>query len=299
MRRATLLSRDFCVKPFDYYEAQSVEEALRQMASLRGKRVRLLAGGTDLIVQMKDGVDYPDAVIHLGGIKELREIQDMGEALRIGAAVSFAAIERSPLVQQSASVLVEASREMAAPQISNRATIGGNIINASPAANSIPPLYVLRATLRLRSENGERRIPVEDFFTGPGKTQLRDEEILISIEVPKMKPSERGFFLKIGQRRIKSIAKVSVAAVVDVQEREVRDVRIALGAVAPTVIRARRAEECLRGKELTAEIIDHAVAAAAAEACPIDDIRSTAEYRCEMCRVLLQRGLQRLAWAEI
>jgi CO/xanthine dehydrogenase FAD-binding subunit len=282
------------MKPFDYYEAHSVEEALRLLASLRGTRVRLLAGGTDLIVQMKDRVDVPDAVIHIGGIEELRRIEDKRDTLRIGAGVAFSVIERSELIERFAPVLVEASREMAAPQISNRATVGGNIVNASPAANSIPPLYVLRATLHLQSEKGERRIAAEDFFSGPGETQLQDDEMLIAIEIPKIKPSERGFFQKIGQRRIKSIAKVAVAAIVDLRDGMISDARIALGAVAPTVIRARQAEDFLRGKELSVAIIDEAARIASAEARPIDDIRSTVEYRREMCRVLLRRGLERL-----
>jgi carbon-monoxide dehydrogenase medium subunit len=280
------------MKPFDYYNAKSINNALQLISSLKDKRVRLLARDTDLIIQMKNNFDYPQAIIHIGEIPELRLIEDLGDSLRIGAATTFSQIAESKLVKQFAPVLAQASLEVGSWQIRNRATIGGNIANASPAADSVPPLFVLNASVITQDQHQTQQIPIQDFFTGPGKTILNKEQLIIAVQFPKMKSSQRAFFEKIGQRRAMTIAKTSVAALIDLHNSTVSDARIALGAVAPTVIRAPNAESILRGKTLSPELINQAATAAAKEAKPIDDIRSSVQYRREMCRILLKRGLE-------
>jgi len=175
-------------------------------------------------------------------------------------------------------------------QIRNRATIGGNIANGSPAGDTTPPLYALGAAIEISSVKTKRVVPIEKFFIGPGKTVLKTNELITAIKIPRL--HNHGFFMRLATRRALAISKVSVAASLILKKSKVESAKIALGAVAPTVIRASRTETYLIGKELTSEVIEEASGIIKEEARPIDDIRSIAAYRKEMTGVLLARGLE-------
>ena len=181
---------------------------------------------------------------------------------------------------------------MASPQVRNRGTIAGNICNAVPSADSAPPLLTLGAKLKLISQRGERIIKIEDFFTGPSQTALNNDEILQEIHIPHPPPNSQGVYLKLNPRRAMDLAIVGVAAVVTAQDGVCQDIRLALGAVAPTPTRARKAEATLRGKKLDDNIIEKAAQTAAGEARPIDDHRASAEYRRDMVEVLVKRAIK-------
>ena len=269
---------------------RTLNDALKAKA---GKDVVCVAGGTDVLVKLHDVIDRPwPRLLVLDGVDPLRGISS-GKKLELGPLVTFAEIAESSALRRSAPQLVEAAGLASSPPIRNRATVGGNLANGSPSGDLIPPLYVLGAVLELSSVRGRRRVKVEEFFTGPGATVLRHDELITSIVFEKSGGS--GFFNRLAVRRALAVSKVSVAADVTMRKKTVARVRIALGAVAPTVIRAVRTEELLTGRQLDAATIAAACDLIKSEARPIDDIRSTAEYRREMVGVLLRRGLEETA----
>jgi len=266
---------------------RTLGEALKAKA---GKDVLCVAGGTDVLVKLHDVIDRPwPRLLVLDGVDSLRGIS-AGKVIKLGPLVTFAEIAESSVLRRLAPQLVEAAGLASSPPIRNRATSGGNLANGSPSGDLIPPLYVLGAVLELTSLKGKRRVKVEDFFTGPGATVLRRDELITSISFEKSGGS--GFFNRLAIRRALAVSKVSVAADLALRKNTVARVRIALGAVAPTVIRATRTEELLTGRRLDAGTIAAACELVKSEARPIDDIRSTAEYRREMVGVLLRRGLE-------
>ena len=253
----------------------------------------LLAGGTDILVRLRDALVWPP-LLDLTQIEELRGIDLHGGRVRIGALATYTQIETNASVCEHAGVLAQAARLVGSPQIRNRGTIGGNLANASPAGDTLPALFVLEATLDLVSATGTRRVPIATFFTGPGKTLLQPQELIAGVTFAPV-PGARGVFLRLGQRRALAISKVSLALLLTARAGRIADLRIALGAVAPTVIRAPRTEAALRGAALAHPPLDSARAAVQEEAVPITDIRSEKDYRREMCAVLLERALQRLS----
>jgi xanthine dehydrogenase FAD-binding subunit len=268
----------------------NLKDALKAKA---GKDVVAIAGGTDILVKLHDHFDKPwPKMLVLDGIAQLRKITAVSKMISIGPLATFTDIENSTLLKKCAPQLTMASSLAGSVQIRNRATIGGNIANGSPAGDTIPPLYVLNAKIELSSSNGKRMVPIEKFFAGPGLTVMRKNELITAIKFPKV--IHIGFFLRLATRRALAISKISVAANVTLKKNKIESIKIALGAVAPTVIRANRTEEFLSGKELTVEIIEKAAVIVKEEARPIDDIRSQAIYRKEMVGVLLSRGLRGL-----
>lgn len=286
------------LKPVDYLSPTTVDECLRLMKSHRDKSYRLLAGGTDLVVRMKENVEKPRVLIDLSRVKELARIEERASTIHLGAMVTFGRIISSELLNQQASVLVAACQRMGSPQIRSRATLGGNIANASPAGDSIPPLLALDASLELQSPSGSRIVPLETFFRGPGQTILAPDELIIGIQFPKPAPGEKGFFLKLGQRRAVSISKISIAGQLLLEKSHIAWIRIAYGAVASTPLRAHNVEDFLRGKALTGATIQQAAEIAPDIIAPITDIRSTESYRRKMSSVLLRRGLEGVMEAE-
>jgi CO/xanthine dehydrogenase FAD-binding subunit len=269
---------------------RTLKDALKARAM---KDVVCVAGGTDVLVKLHDVIDRPwPRLLVLDGVDSLRRIST-GKKLELGPLVTFAEIAGSSALKLVAPQLVQAAGLASSPPIRNRATVGGNLANGSPSGDLIPPLYVLGAVLELSSPRGRRRVKVEDFFTGPGATVLRRDELITSIVFDKSGGS--GFFNRLAVRRALAVSKVSVAADLTIRKNTVELVRIALGAVAPTVIRAVRTEELLAGRRLDAATIAAACDLIKSEARPIDDIRSTAEYRREMAGVLLRRGLEEIA----
>jgi CO/xanthine dehydrogenase FAD-binding subunit len=278
---------------FDYLRPSTIDEALSLLSQYKG-RAKVVAGGTDILPKLKRReIQAPEYIIDLKGIPGLDYIKhDEAGGLSLGALVTIHDAETSPIVQERFGVLFQAVGSMASTQVRNRGTIAGNLCNAVPSADTAPALLCLEARLKLVGQAGERIVNVEDFFTGPSETVLGDEEILQEIQVPNLPPHGRGRYLKLTPRRAMDLAIVGVAALVMAEEGICNDVRIALGAVAPTPIRARRAEETVRGQKLSDEVIERAAQVASEECRPISDHRASAEYRCQMVEALTKRAIQ-------
>jgi carbon-monoxide dehydrogenase medium subunit len=277
---------------FNYTAPTTLDEAL-SLLSEYGGRANVIAGGTDLVPKLKRReIGAPEYVIDLKGIPGLDEIKYDAGGLRLGALVTIGMVEDSARIQQGFGILAQAARSMASPQVRNRGTIAGNICNAVPSADSAPPLLTLGAGLKIISGKGERTVNIADFFTGPGQTALSGDEILREIQIPDMPPGAKGVYLKLTPRRAMDLAIVGVAVVVIPQDGICQDIRIALGAVAPTPIRAKKAEAVLKGQKLDDVLIEKAAKAAAGESSPIDDHRASAEYRLDMVGVLVKRAMK-------
>ena len=277
-----------------YYTPTSVEET-RQLLAEHGPRARLIAGGTDLLLELERGMREAPVLIDISRVPGLDGIALDGDTLRLGPLVTHNRLAASSVVRERAFPLAQAAWRVGAPAIRNRGTLGGNLVTASPAGDTIPPLVALGATLVLRSARGERLVPIREFYQGVRQVDLAPDEMLTEIRVPVMAPGERGVFLKLSLRQALAVSVVNAAVVVRMERGVVTRARIALGSVAPTVIRACEAEGVLVGGPLTEERIAEAAALAAQVAVPIDDIRAGAEYRREMARVLVRRALAALA----
>jgi carbon-monoxide dehydrogenase medium subunit len=285
------------IKSFEYYAPRSLKEALSILGN-RGKEAKVLAGGTDLIVQMKDGRAHPAVIVDVKKIPELNRLEwNEAKSLYIGAAVPLSKIVAFPPVMENFSILHQGCSSIGSVQLRNRGTVGGNICNAAPSADSAPPLLCLGAKAMVARHGGNRTIPLDSFFRGPGQTALGDDELLLGLEVPVPPTPSSGCYLRHIPRQDMDIAVVGVASflVCDTQGNRCREARIALGAVAPTPIRVPQAEAVLAGKVLTEEAIEEAAEQAAEAAQPISDMRGSAEYRREIVEVLARRTLKR-AW---
>jgi len=277
---------------FNYLAPKTIDEALSSLSQYKG-RAKVIAGGTDVLPKLKRReTKAPEYIIDLKGIRDLDYIEyDDSGGLRLGALATIHAVETSPIIQERFSVLFHAAESMASTQVRNRGTIAGNICNAVPSADTAPALLTLEARLRLANQRGERIVNIEDFFTGPNETVLTGEEIVREIQVPNLPPNSRGKYLKLTPRRSMDLAIVGVAVVITTEDGICNDIRIALGAVAPTPIRARQAENIVRGQKLSEELIEKAAWCAAEECRPISDHRASAEYRREMVKVLTKRAI--------
>ena len=272
--------------PFDYVRARSNEEAV-ELAIEAGQNGSFLAGGTDLLVRMYDGQLRPKTLIDLKDIEGIRGIrcQD-GQGLSIGAASSLNHIARNDFICKEYNLLAQAAHTVGSLQIRNRASIGGNICNASPAADVAPALLVYEAEIETRGPSGTRFIPVSEFFLGPGMTVLEHGEFVSKIHLPKLNSLSYGVYLKLGRTNSVDLSIVSVACLV----LSGGEVRIALGAVAPTPIRVREAESILVDRK-DEEAIALAAAAAKETAVPISDVRAGREYRLDMTEVLTRNAI--------
>jgi len=278
---------------FEYLVPKTVSEACNLLVEHKGAHV--LAGGTDLLVTMKEGSLVPSYVIDLKKIAGLDRIDyDEVNGLRIGSLATLRTIETSTIIREKYPPLYQAACVFASPQIRNRATIGGNICNAIPSADTPSPLIVLGATLKIMGPQGERKVGIEEFFKGVRKNALNMGEILVGIEVPPMPKLSRGIYIKHTPRRAMDLALVGVAVFLEEEygSRKCKDIRIALTSVAPTPIRARKAEEKLQGQELSEEIVSNASEEASKEINPRQGSkRSSPEYRREMVKVLVERAV--------
>lgn len=279
----------------EYFAPKSVSEALSLLDRYDGE-AKVIAGGTDVMVDIKYK-EEPGCLINIKAISGLAGIQETGGGVTIGPLTTIREIETSGLVREKLPVLWEAAHQFASLQIRNTATIGGNICRASPSGETLTPLLVLDAKAKLAFSGKEHSQPFTSFFSGPGKTALGSKGLLTAIEVPYSAPGSRSAYLKHAVRGAMDIAMVGVAVLVtpDAAKKNFEDVRIGLGAVAPTPIRAAKSEALLRGKPPTAALIEQAAALAASEASPIDDQRSSAEYRRWIVEALTRRGLAQ-AW---
>jgi carbon-monoxide dehydrogenase medium subunit len=275
----------------DYFEPKTVGEAVSLLAKY-GAEAKIIAGGTDMLVDMKYK-EEPGCLINIKKIPGLSSIQENGGSLRIGALTTIRDVETNALVRDKLTVLWESSHQFASLQIRNTATIGGNICRASPSGETLAPLLVLEAKGKCVSADGEKTEPFSSLFQGPGKTSLGSKGLLTAIDVPYPAAGSKSVYLKHAVRGAMDIAMVGVAVLVtpDATKNNVQDVRIGLGAVAPTPIRATKTEALLRGKPLSTALIKEAAAMAATESSPIDDQRSSAENRRWIVDALTRRGL--------
>jgi len=293
-----------------YARPRSLNEALGLLAERSGARP--VAGGTDLVLLMRDRVARPPLVVDISELDELRGVKSGGGGLEIGAACRMGELEKDTRVP---AVLRQACAQVGTPQVRNLATIGGNVCNASPAGDTITPLLALDAVAVIRSAAirsaaigsaafwsasgspaGERLVPLSEFFLGPKKTVLRPGELLVSLRIPAAALARGGCFQKIGRRREVVISQVNVAVTVGLdggrQDGVVETVRVALGSVAPTPLRLPEVEAMLTGQRPTPELLVQAGRAVAAEIRPISDVRTTADYRRRVAGVLCRRALQ-------
>ena len=264
---------------FDYLTPKTIDEALSLLSLHQGK-AKLTSGGTDLIPQLKGRlVKLPQYIIDLKGISGLDSINyDKAKGLTIGALATIKTVIDSTIVRDKFNVLRQAAENMASPQIRNRGTIAGNICNAVPSADSAPALLILEARLKLIGPKGERMVDIGDFFTGPNQTAL-DGEILVEIQISTPPPKNKGVYLKLSPRKAMDLAIVGVAVLVVPDNGKFQNVRIALESVAPTPLRAKKAESILEEQAFDDKLIEKAAQLAASEAKPINDHRASAEYR--------------------
>lgn len=276
------------MRNFEFFEPATLAEASRLFAQ---EHAQLLAGGTDLVIGMKALTEAPQSVISLQKIPGLAGITtESDNSISVGAMTNVRAVELSADIQQHHTALAEGAAEIGSIQIRNLATIGGNIAHASPAADTVAGLLVADAQVDIASADGERTVPIDRLFTGPGQTVLAPGEIITRFRLPS--PASGSHYIKHKIREVMDLAFIGVAASVNLDNGVITDARIGLAAVAPTPIRATEAEDLLKGNELTAELLTQAGEAAAAAASPISDLRCSAEHRSEMVDVLTRRTVQ-------
>lgn len=279
------------MQAFDYVAVGSVREAV---AALKNKkRVMVLAGGTDMLVRMKGRALTPEVVVDVKGIPGAGDFSAKS-GLSIGSAVTMRQVELSAKVREDYAAVAQGAAVVGSIQIRNLATVAGNICNAAPSADVAPGLIALRAKVRIAGPGGQRTLLVENFMTGPGKTALKRGELVTAIQLPTPGPRTGSAFVRHTPRGAMDIAVVNVAVAMTLAPRtgKCEDVRIVLGAVAPTPMRALKAEMLLRGEKLTADLVAEAAAVAGAEARPISDQRASAEFRRELVRVLTGRMVE-------
>jgi CO/xanthine dehydrogenase FAD-binding subunit len=301
------------MKKFDYLKPKTLDEAL-SLLNQHGKKAALIAGGTDVIVMIKQKTMSPGVLISLRGIRGLDQIQYDG-TLRIGAMVTHRALEKSDLIRKEFSALSDAADALGSVQIRNVATIGGNICTAAPSADTATPLLVLGAQVKIKSLKEEKTISIEEFFMGPGETMLKKGEIVTELVIPKPLPNTGSAYWKHQRRLALDLPILGVSALLTLDKSRVscsdmlcttspissilhtmeqdeltcKDVKIALGVAAPVPVRATKAENLLREKKISDELLEEVAETASKEAQPRDTIRGEAWYRRDMIRVLVKR----------
>jgi xanthine dehydrogenase iron-sulfur cluster and FAD-binding subunit A len=278
-----------------YFSPHSLDEALQLLAQHK-ESARLVAGGTDLLVEIERSISDPEAIIDISRIPDLDQItQDAEGYIHLGPLVTHNQVAASKLCRERAFPLVKACWQIGAPQIRNRGTVAGNLATASPANDTITPLWALGANLTLASARGSRSLSFENFFTGARQTALEPDEIIVDISFPGMHSSQVGTFTKQSLRRAQAISVVNTAVVLTMQEGRVAEACIALGSIAPTIIHAASAEDYLAGQALTPEVIVRAGDLAAQAGSPLSDIRGSADYRRYVTGLLVRNSLDELA----
>lgn len=290
----------YALPDFTYLRPRNLREALEILRE-HGEDAKVLAGGTDLLLDMKIGRYRPKFVVDIGRIRELRYIEDSGGALRIGALTTIQDLLENPLVMKRAPLIAMAAEHFAYWQIRNAATVGGNLCNASPAADMAPPLLVYEAAMKVVGSGEERLIPAAEFFLGPRQTAIRPGELLVEVIVPYSQLNGAGLaYAKVGRRAGHDISLVAVAIALKLADNIVDDVRIALNSVAPVPIRARSVERALIGKTALPELFEEASKLVINDISPISDVRAPAEYRSYISRLLikelLMESLRKAKW---
>jgi xanthine dehydrogenase iron-sulfur cluster and FAD-binding subunit A len=283
----------------NYTNTTNLDEALEILSKQR-ERARIVAGATDLILEIergvRSGIETLVDITRIPGLDEITLTED--DRIHLGPLVTHNHCVASKLVREHAFPLAQAAWQVGAPQIRNRGTVAGNLITASPANDTITPLMALGASVTLRSLSGERTLTLKDFYRGVRRTVMRPDEILVDISFPALQPDQRGIFLKLGLRQAQAISVVNVAIVLTLEEERIEQAAITLGSVAPTIIHASQAEVYLQGRPFDEATIAEAARLTMQAATPIDDLRGSSSYRREMVRVLTARGLRAILQGE-
>ena len=285
------------MRRFEYFAPQSLAEAIALFGE-KGEGGRALAGGTDIVPQIKEGakIPMPAYVVSLRRLPELRGIEFSERAgLRIGAAVTMAELAESPVVRERYRALADGAGVVGSVQTMNMATVGGNVCNAAPSADTAPALLAYEAVAVIAAPDGERELPLAEFWRGPNATALAPGELLRELRLPVPPPNSGGVYVRQTPRKQMDIAVVGVAVLLTIAGERIEHARVALGAVAPTPIRAQETEAMLEGQTITESLFAKAAEAAAAEASPISDQRGSAEFRRHLVRVTTERCLQEAA----
>jgi carbon-monoxide dehydrogenase medium subunit len=277
---------------FEYKAPKTLGEACKLLLEL-GQGAKVMAGATDLIPPMKDKVVIPEFLVDIKNVPGLDYLEfDPKEGLKIGALTKLRSIEMSPLVKEKNPGVAHAAKVVASPQIREKGTLVGNICNASPSCDTAPILLVQDAKVLVQGPSKERVIPIGEFFVGVKKTSLEPGEIVTGVVVPPLASNEKAAYIKHAVRKAMDLAIIGVAAKIKIEGGVCTDAKIAIGAVATTPIRAPKAEEILKGKKLTDDVIEKAAEAAMESCKPISDIRASAEYRKDMVRVFTKRAIK-------
>lgn len=281
------------MKPFDYIRPGNMEDAIAALQA--NDEPYLLAGGTDLLIGMKTNAVKPKCLIDLKGIPGIDCIE-YDNGFKLGALTTVRDVEVSPLIREKIPALSEAAATLGSIQIRNRATIGGNLCHGSPAADMAAILLAMNCELQIATGNGAKTMGLDQFFTGPNSTVLNRNEVLAQIIIPKEIEQFKGIYLKHGPRKAMDIGIVNIAILLDadVSSGFCNQIMIALGAVAPRPIRAKKAEALLNANRLTPELIQEAAEAASDEATPISDFRASAGYRRDLVKNLVAKGIDQI-----
>lgn len=275
---------------FGFTAAKTKEQALQILQEL-GSNARIAAGCTNVLPNIQTGKLKQGVLVDISGLEELKQIDSDGERVTIGALTTINQLVHSEVIKENAMILVQAGQQFADPLVRNRATLAGNLANASPAADGVVPLLALDAVIKLESlSGGVREIPAAQFFTGPGKTDLKPGELIISVSFPSTRKLQ-GSFIKFGLRKSMAISIITVAAVLGLKDGAVSQARIAMGAVASTPVRLKKTEEFLLGQQVDEYVLAKAGEIVISEIDPISDLRASREYRLHLARVLLKRAV--------
>ncbi len=274
------------VQEFNYFKPKNIKEAVSLLSQYKNSAV--LAGGTDLVCNLKDGMVSPKAVVDIKGIASLFGITFKGDRLKIGALVTFSDLIKSEIIKDYFPLIVEMAKTVASSSIRNRATVVGNICSAVPSMDSAPVLCVYDAEIHVTGPNGKRKIPISKWFKHVRKTAIKKNEIVTSISIPIPADKHTGCFAKLGRYAGEDLAQASVA----VLALPNNDYRVSFGAVAPVPIRAKKMEKALRGKSIDDALINTALQLLPDEISPITDIRATKEYRMHMCKIMFERAIK-------
>jgi carbon-monoxide dehydrogenase medium subunit len=284
------------MRRFGYYEPKTIKEACNLLFQFREDAIAL-AGGTDLIPRMRRGLIAPNHIVNIKKIRGLNSIIEEGEnGLRIGALITLSELAGNPVIRDQFPMIRTAANSIGSLQVRNLATLGGNLCNAAPSADMAPALLVMESTVKIAGLKGQREIPLEDFFVGPGEVNLERGEMLTEIHLPLPPPHAKQIYVKHSVRRSMDIALVGVAVYLCLHKKTglCREVRIALGAVAPTPIRAKGTEKMILGKALKEIPLTSIGEMVSSEASPISDVRGSARYRSDMVSSLTIRALKSL-----
>jgi carbon-monoxide dehydrogenase medium subunit len=279
------------LKPFDFIQPTTIDAAILALAE-HNPNVRILNGGTDYLVELKHVAQSPGVVVDVSRLQDLRGIEIIDAGLRIGAGTTHTEIMADPLVKEYVPAMIDAAHTVGAVQTRNLGTLGGNLVTCVPSMDSGPTLLALDAKVIILGSKGTRQSSLTDFFIGPRRTSLEPDELLLEIIIPKENLGKPASFIKFGLRKGQALALVNAASALWVEGNKFKDVRIALGAVAPVVMRATKAEALLEGQVISEDLVQEAAKIAVGEAKPIDDFRASKEYRNDLIEVGTRRTLQ-------